>query len=141
MSEGATAVDLPALREGIRASQRALAQFVPENHVLSVDESPNGVLMSCPGQTHRWTGVTTVEYSAGFDIDSLYATMEEGLAESSEFSTKREESRWGGDRLVVEDAAGTRYTIRHVPQASKVQIAASSWCFTVQPGQTNGGQF
>jgi hypothetical protein len=141
MSEGATAVDLPALREGIRASQRALAQFVPGNDVLSVDESPNGVLMSCAGGTHRWTGVTTVEYSAGFDIDSLYATMEESLADSSEFSTKREKSRWGGDRLVIEDAAGTRYTIRLVPHASKVQIAASSWCFTVQPGQTNGGQF
>ncbi|NRD27754.1 hypothetical protein [Frigoribacterium sp. VKM Ac-2836] len=141
MSEAATAVDLPALREDVRASQRMLAQFVPENDVLSVDESPNGVLMSCAGGTHRWTGVTTVEYAADFDVDSLYTTMEDALADSSLFTTMREESRWGGDRLVVEDAAGTRYTIRLVPQASKVQIAASSWCFTVQPGQTSGGQF
>ena len=141
MPEGATSVHLSALREDIRASQGALAQFVPEKAVLSVEESPNGVLMSCRGETHRWIGVTTVEYGGGFNVGSLYATMEEGLADSSVFTTQREASRWGGDRLVVEDAAGTRYTIRLLPQASKVQIAASSWCFTVEPGQTHGGQF
>jgi hypothetical protein len=141
MSEGATTVDLPALREGIRASQQSLAQFIPPSETLSVDESPKGVLLSCPGGMHRWTGVTTVEYVTGFDVDSLYGSMEEALADSSDFTTEREDSRRGGNRLVIRDEAGTRYTIRLVPQASKVQIAASSWCFKLEPGQTDHGRF
>lgn len=141
MPEETSVADLPALRQDIRASQQTLAQFIPESDVLSVEQSPTGVLMSCPGDKHRWTGVTTVEYAAGFDVGSLYTNMEEGLTGSSVFTTKREESRWGRERLVVEDAAGTRYTIRLLPQASKVQIAASSWCFDVQPGQANDGGF
>lgn len=134
-------VDLSALRDDIRRVQQDFVDMIPEAEVVSYKAAGNGVLLSCAGGEFRWTGVMTVEHSSGFDAESFVADVEQQLATSADFTTVREVSREGLDYLVVTDTAGTDYTFRVWSGLSKLQIAASSWCFPVEPGQTQNGQF
>jgi len=68
--------------------------------------------------------------------------LEAALAEEGTFSAKRQFSPDGeSERLIIMSEEGTRYSVKVWTGRSKVQVSSSSWCFTLQPGQTNGGLF
>jgi hypothetical protein len=135
-------VDLPALRRDIMAVQRRFASMGPEDQIVGILEPPDGVLMSCSDGRFQWTGSTTVEYSTVPDEQGYFEGLEAELADDEAFSTKRQLSPDGeSERLIVMSEDGTRYSVRVWTGRSKVQVSSSSWCFTLQPGQTEGGQF
>ncbi|NRD27752.1 hypothetical protein [Frigoribacterium sp. VKM Ac-2836] len=135
-------VDLPALRRDIMAVQRRFASMGPEDQIVSILEPPDGVLMSCSGGQFQWTGSTSVEYSTVPDEQGYFERLEEELVDDVGFTTKRQFSPDGeSERLIVTSEDGTRYSVKVWTGISKVQVTSSSWCFTVQPGQTNGGEF
>lgn len=135
-------VDLPALKSEIQAVELRLASMAQEGEIVGVLAPPNGVLMSCSGGKHQWTGSTTVEYSIVPDQEAYFDQLEAEFADSTAFSTKRELSPDGEDeRLIVTSSDGTRYSVTVWTGRSKVQVSSSSWCFTLQPGQAEGGLF
>ncbi|WP_157485669.1 MULTISPECIES: hypothetical protein [unclassified Frigoribacterium] len=142
MEEGSDRVDLGQLRQDIRVVQRRLVSMGSELVEGSVEESSNGVLMSCSGGRHQWTGSTTAEYSTMPSQEEYYRLVEAELEGSDELTTSRQFSPDGEDEwLIVRGEDGTRYSITLWAGISKVQVSASSWCFMVQPGQTERGRF
>jgi hypothetical protein len=135
-------VDLPALRRDIMAVQRRFASMGPEDQIVGILEPPDGVLMSCSDGQFQWTGSTTVEYSTVPDEQGYFEGLEAELAGDETFSTKRQLSPDGeSERLIVMSEDGTRYSVKVWTGRSKVQVSSSSWCFTLQPGQAEGGLF
>jgi hypothetical protein len=142
MEEGSDRVDLGLLRRDIRDVQRRLVSIGSDAVEGSIEESPNGVLMSCASGQFQWTGSTTAEYSPVPSQEDYYRLVEAELEESSELTTSRQFSPDGEDEwLIVRGEDGTRYSISVWADISKVQVSASSWCFMVQPGQTDHGRF
>lgn len=142
VDEATERVDLPALRRDIMAVQRRFASMGPEDQIVGILEPPDGVLMSCSDGQFQWTGSTTVEYSTVPDEQGYFEGLEAELADDEAFSTKRQLSPDGeSERLIVMSEDGTRYSVRVWTGRSKVQVSSSSWCFTVQPGQTERGEF
>lgn len=142
MQEESGRVDLAQLRQDIRLIQRSLVSLGSSFVEGSIEESSNGVLMSCSGGQHQWTGSTTGEYTTVPGQEEYYRLVEAELEGSNELTTSRQFSPDGQDEwLIVRGEDGTRYSITVWTDISKVQVSASSWCFTVQPGQTNGGRF
>jgi hypothetical protein len=142
MEEGSDRVDLGQLRQDIRVVQRRLVSVGADVVEGSVEESANGVLMSCAGGQFQWTGSTTASYSPVPAQEDYYRLVEAELEGSSELTTSRQFSPDGEDEwLIVRGEDGTRYSISVWAGISKVQVSASSWCFTVQPGQTKLGRF
>ena len=135
-------VDPPALRRDIMTVQRRFASMGPEDQIVGILEPQDGVLMSCSDGQFQWTGSTTVEYSSVPDEQGYFETLEAALAEEGTFSAKRQFSPDGeSERLIIMSEEGTRYSVKVWTGRSKVQVSSSSWCFTLQPGQTNGGLF
>jgi hypothetical protein len=142
VDEATDRVDLPALRRDVMAVQRRFASMGPEDQIVGILEPPDGVLMSCSDGQFQWTGSTTVEYSTVPDEQGYFEALEAELADDQEFSTNRQLSPDGeSERLIVMSEDGTRYSVKVWTGISKVQVTSSSWCFTLQPGQTEGGQF
>ncbi|WP_148076727.1 hypothetical protein [Frigoribacterium sp. PhB24] len=142
MDEETNRVDLPALRRDIMAVQRRFASMGPADQIIGILEPPNGVLMSCSDGQFQWTGSTTVEYSTVPDEQGYFEVLEAELAEDEAFSTKRQFSPDGeSERLIIMSEDGTRYSVKVWTGRSKVQVSSSSWCFTLQPGQADGGEF
>jgi hypothetical protein len=142
VDQGTDRVDLPALRRDIMAVQRRFASMGPEDQIVGILESQDGALMSCADGQFQWTGSTTVEYSTVPDEQVYFEALEAALADDGTFSTKRQISSDGeSGRLIVMGEDGTRYSVRVWTGRSKVQVSSSSWCFTVQPGQTDHDRF
>lgn len=142
MEEGSDRVDLGQLRQDIRVVQRRLVSMGSDVVDGSIEESSNGVLMSCAGGQYQWTGSTTADYSPVPSQEDYYRLVEAELEGSGELTASRQFSPDGEDEwLIVRGEDGTRYSISVWAGISKVQVSASSWCFTVQPGQTEGGEF
>ncbi|NRD27753.1 hypothetical protein [Frigoribacterium sp. VKM Ac-2836] len=140
--EGSDRIDLGQLRQDIRVVQRRLVSMGPDVVEGSIEESSNGVLMSCSGGRHQWTGSTTAEYSTIPAQENYYRLVESELEGSDELTASRQFSPDGQDEwLIVHGPDGTRYSITVWTDISKVQVSASSWCFTVRPGQTERGRF
>jgi len=140
--EGSERVDLQRLREDIRAVQRRLVALGSGLAEESIKESPNGVLMSCSGGQHQWTGSTTAEYAGPLNQEDYYALVDAEFGGSGRFTLTRQLSPDGADEwLIVRGDDGTRYSITVWTEDSMVQVSSSSWCFTLQPGQTDGGEF
>ena len=135
-------VDLPALRRDIMVTQRELASMGDAESIVGILEPADGVLMSCSGGRHQWTGSTTIEYTAAPEREAYFSLVESKLAHSADLRTKRVFTPDGRDEwLVVWSEDGTRYSITVWAEDSMVQVQSSSWCFTVQPGQTRRGRF
>lgn len=135
-------VDLPALRRDIMAVQRQLASMGDAESIVGILEPADGVLMSCSGGRHQWTGSTTIEYAEAPEQEAYFSLVESELADSADFRTERVFTPDGRDEwLVVWSKDETRYSITVYTGLSKVQVSSSSWCFTVQPGQTERGRF
>lgn len=135
-------VDLPALRRDIMMVQRELASMGDAEDIVGVLEPADGVLLSCSGGRHQWAGSTTIEYAEAPGQEAYFTSVESALAESADFRTERQPTPDGRDEwLIVRSKDGTRYAITVYAGRSKVQVTSSSWCFTVQPGQTDHGRF
>ncbi|MFJ2356624.1 hypothetical protein [Frigoribacterium sp. NPDC087798] len=142
MDEETDRVDLPALRRDIMDVQRRFASMGPEDQIVGILEPPDGVLMSCSDGRFQWTGSTTVEYSTVPEEQGYFEGLEAELADDEAFSTNRQSSPDGeSERLIVMSEDGTRYSVRVWTGRSKVQVSSSSWCFMLQPGQAEDGQF
>lgn len=142
VDEDSQRVDLSALKRDIMAVQRRFASMGPNDEIVGILEPPNGVLMSCSGDRHQWTGSSTVEYATVPDEQEYFERLEAELADDDAFSTKRQFSPDGeSERLIVTSEDGTRYSVKVWTGRSKVQVSSSSWCFTIQPGQTERGRF
>ncbi|KPG76460.1 hypothetical protein AEQ27_15695 [Frigoribacterium sp. RIT-PI-h] len=135
-------VDLSALKRDIMVTQRELASMGDADGIVGILEPADGVLMSCSGGRHQWTGSTTIEYAEAPEQEAYFSLVESQLADSTDFRTERVFTPDGRDEwLVVWSEDGTRYSITVYTKMAKVQVSSSSWCFTLQPGQTEGGLF
>ena len=135
-------VDLSALKRDVMVTQRELASMGDADSIVGILEPADGVLMSCSEGRHQWTGSTTIEYAEAPEQEAYFSLVEHRLADSADFRTERLVTPDGRDEwLIVWTKDGTRYSITVYTGRSKVQVSSSSWCFTLQPGQTEGGQF
>jgi hypothetical protein len=135
-------VDLAALKRDIMVTQRELASMGHAESIVGILEPADGVLMSCSGGRHQWTGSTTIEYAQAPEQEAYFSLVESELADSADLRTARVFTPDGRDEwFVVWSEDGTRYSISVYTGRSKVQVSSSSWCFTLQPGQTEGGLF
>jgi hypothetical protein len=135
-------VDLSALKRDIKVVQRELASMGGVESIVGILEPADGVLMSCSRGQHQWTGSTTIEYAEASEQEAYFSLVESQLADSTDFRTERVFTPDGRDEwLVVWSEDGTRYSITVYTKMAKVQVSSSSWCFTLQPGQAEGGLF
>jgi hypothetical protein len=135
-------VDLATLKRDIMVRQRELASMGGAESIVGILEPADGVLMSCSGGRHQWTGSTTIEYAQAPEQEAYFSLVESELADSADLRTERVFTPDGRDEwLVVWSEDGTRYSITVYTGLSKVQVSSSSWCFTLQPGQAEGGLF
>jgi hypothetical protein len=142
IDEQSDRVDLPALKRDIMVTQRELASMGDAESIVGMLEPATGVLMSCSGGRHQWTGSTTIEYAEAPEQEAYFSLVESQLADSADFRTERVFTPDGRDEwLVVWSKDGTRYSITVYTGLSKVQVSSSSWCFTLQPGQAEDGLF
>lgn len=142
INEQTDRVDLAALKRDIMVTQRDLASMGGAESIVGILEPADGVLMSCSEGRHQWTGSTTIEYAEAPEQEAYFSLVESELADAADFRTERVFTPDGRDEwLVVWSTDGTRYSITVYTGRSKVQVSSSSWCFTLQPGQAEGGQF
>lgn len=118
-----------------------IANLIPTELVVSIDQKAKGVLLSCDETRHSWTGATTVTLSSGADIESIVKDIEAHYREAgTEISVDRSVS--GNYRIqLLLPSQGENYIIAKDIEDDHLRIASGSACFTLPEDVYPGGEF
>lgn len=118
-----------------------IADLVPTDVVVGVDQQESGRLFSCDAAGHRWKGVTTVTVQPGADIDEVVREIEHAFNQDARFETSSRTDGGGGYELHLtspESAEG--YLVGELGEDT-IQIDGGSACFVLPEGVYPGGKF
>lgn len=118
-----------------------IADLIPEDLVVSIDQRPTGMMLSCDKTRHHWAGATTVTLVPGTDIESLVKDIEAHYrADDIEISVDL--SVTGNYRIqILPPPEGENYIVVADGEPDRLRIASGSACFTLPEGIYPGGDF
>ncbi|WP_449277689.1 hypothetical protein [Leucobacter sp. GX24907] len=118
-----------------------IADLIPKDLVVSVDQESMGMMLSCDETRHNWNGATTVTLVGGADIESLVKDIE-GHYSAVDIEVSAKRSVKGNYRIqVLPPTEGENYIVVADLEPDRLRIASGSACFTLPEGIYPGGKF
>jgi len=120
-----------------------IAALIPEKIIVSIDQAPTGVMLSCDATQHNWNGQTTVTVKPKTEIEPVVRDIQTHYESQNE--NFRIRSRYGVTGLyklqLIAPAKGESYLIGEGLEPDQIRIASGSPCFTLPEGVYPGGEF
>lgn len=124
-----------------QATELELADLVPSEQVVSIAQSPKGILLSCDSERHQWTGRTKIALIDGADRNAIALSIIAHFNTADQFSVTEHtlsESKTMF-QLIAKDNE-ENYIVRP-NNAGGLDISSASTCFTLPHGTYPGGEF
>ncbi len=121
--------------------EREIAALIPEDKVVKVDQDETGLLFSCSGTQHNWTGSTIVALSKGTEGESFVKAIEAHYQDSRyDIKTRLDIAGEYEVQLRSPDSAES-YLISGGWDPNAIRISSGSACFTLPEGVSSRGEF
>lgn len=137
-SQGEGEMNLDLTVDQAKAETQALeisvADALPPGEVLSTEQKPDGVLLSCSETTYQWTGRTTFQLDGSrsehdvLDAVATGFTSQEGFRSTVDDNGERE-------RILVSGPEGLAFVAR-VSDADELHVASASRCFLLRDDES-----
>ncbi|WP_187976584.1 hypothetical protein [Mycetocola sp. JXN-3] len=118
-----------------------IADLVPEDKVLRIEQQTSGVVTACTATQHNWTGSTTVTLIPGTPIEPITRALEDHYPES----------KWSADGYIdmagdymvqlTSRPRGESYLFGQGVYPDTIRIDSSSTCFTLPEDKLPGDEF
>ena len=123
-----------------QAMELEIAELIPEDKVVKVEQKATGILFECGEAQHLWKGSTAVTLSAGTDPEPIVQAIEAHY-QDSRFTIKTSTSVTGNYRIQLRSPDTSENYIIVKDGPGEVRIASGSACFTLPEGVYPGGDF
>jgi hypothetical protein len=123
-----------------QAMELEIADLIPEEKVVKIEQKATGILFECGEDQHRWKGSTVVTLSVGTDPEPLVKAIEAHY-QDSRFNIKTSISVTGNYRIQLRSPDTSENYIIVKDGPGEVRIASGSACFTLPEGVYPGGDF
>lgn len=118
-----------------------LAELLPKSHVVSVTQSPTGILLSCGRDLHQWTGYTFVELHKRTDVEGAVKVIESRVSKN-QFDVWSGRSELGSYTIQLSSIrTGAVFVIMRGVEPEVIRIRAASKCFSLPDGELPVGRF
>lgn len=124
-----------------QAMELEIASLIPAEMLVSVDQKPTGVLLSCDETQHQWAGGSTVYLVPDSDVEKLVKDMEARLAEDDRFDSRNWLGPSGGYNVQLMSVKSAEGYIFSEGEPGTVDINSFSECFTLPEDVYPGGKF
>ncbi len=124
-----------------QAMELEIASLLPAEMVVSVDQKPTGVLLSCDETQHQWAGGSTVYLAPGTDVENLVKDMEAQMAEDDRFDSRNWLGPTGVYNVQLMSVTSAEGYIFSEGEPGTVDINSFSECFTLPEDVYPGGKF
>lgn len=123
-----------------QALERSIADAFEPVGVVTVDQEPDGVLLSCGEERYQWTG--GVELTLGQDLSAQEAasTIASAFDDREGFSAEVEDLQSGGPTAVVSGPDGLAF-VGGVDPESRVSVVSASGCFLLSGDESPFGTY
>ncbi|WP_157006023.1 hypothetical protein [Agromyces laixinhei] len=131
-----------AAKKEAQATALEIANLIPSDQVASIDQNPEGVLLSCDKTRHQWTGLTTVTMTEIGSEADLVASLADQYRSSDKFTIDEFSDMSGGAnfQLIAKDHEAN-YIVGPGVNEGELEISAASSCFTLPEDIYPGGKF
>jgi hypothetical protein len=118
------------------AIERSVVDSFPAAEVVSVDQAPTGVLLSCFDDTYQWTGRVTVRMDGASDRTAVLDVIAGAFDDRKGYDSAIDEQT-GDPRLLVTGPEGAAYVGRFDEASHVVTLASASRCFALREGENS----
>lgn len=134
-------VTLDEAKAEAQAMELEIATLIPPESVLSVDQKPKGVLLSCDGDQHSWNGSTTVTLVPGTNPEVIVKDLESRMANDDRFESTNWIGPTGKFRVQLVSTKTAANYIFGEGEGTTIVIDSGSPCFTLPEDVYPGGTF
>jgi hypothetical protein len=118
------------------AIERSVVDSFPAAEVVSVDQAPTGVLLSCSDETYQWTGRVTVQMDGASDRTAVLDVIAGAFDDRKGYDSAID-GQTGDPRLLVTGPEGAAYVGRFDEASHVVTLASASRCFVLREGENS----
>jgi hypothetical protein len=122
------------------AIERSVVDSFPAAEVVSVDQAPTGVLLSCSDDTYQWTGRVTVQMDGASDRAAVLDVIADAFDDREGYDSTIDEQT-GDPRLLVTGPDGAAYVGRFDEASHLVTLASASRCVALREGERSSDTF
>ncbi|WP_411734132.1 hypothetical protein [Paeniglutamicibacter sp.] len=123
-----------------QAMELEIANLIPEDNVVKIEQKATGILFECGEAQHRWKGSAAVTLSAGTDPEPIVRAIEAHF-QDSRFNLKTGPDIVGDYRVQLRSPDTSENYIIVKDGPGEVRIASGSPCFALPEGVYPGGDF
>lgn len=124
------------------AMELELAGMVPAENVTSVEQSPEGVLLSCDDNLgYQWTGITNVHIQGTIDNAALVDAIVDEYSNRDSFTAKTWEIAEDVRSAHVVGRHGAGYFVHENAEGTAIEVSSFSPCFVLPEGVSPRGRF
>lgn len=124
-----------------QATALEIAQLVPERQVASVEQNPQGVLLSCDADRHQWTGLVTVTLTEDARVPDVVAYLADHFRASDEYTLEEYSNGSKAKFQLTSPGREENYIVGPGINEGQLEVSAASVCFTLPEDVYPGGEF
>lgn len=133
---GQDGLDVDDAKTETMAIERSVVDSFPAAEVVSVDQAPTGVLLSCSDDTYQWTGRVTVQMDGASERAAVLDVIAGAFDDREGYDSAIDEQT-GDPRLLVTGPGGAAYVGRFDEASHLVTLASASRCFALREGENS----
>jgi hypothetical protein len=118
-----------------QALESGVAESLPDGEVVSSEQKPDGVLLSCSETAYQWTGRTTFQLEGGRDRRDVLEDVGAGFRDDDGFSAELREGSTT-PLMVVSGPEGLSF-VADVDDDGVLTVASASRCFLLRDDETS----
>lgn len=124
-----------------QAVELEITAVVPPEFVGSVEQRPDGVLLSCDGgKGHQWTGQTQILLDGDPDVSDLVTLIGDSFAAKTEYEVDHTPMSDGAPSAHITGAHASGWLVSPWDDGSGIEVLSFSPCFLLpddmSPGDT-----
>lgn len=118
-----------------QALEISVADALPAGEVLSTEQKPDGVLLSCSETTYQWTGRTTFQLDGTRDRGDVLRDVGADFSDTNGFSAELREGSTT-PLMVVSGPDGLSF-VADVDDSAVLTVSSASRCFELREDETS----
>lgn len=119
--------------------ENGVADALPDGEVVSSEQKPDGVLLSCSDSTYQWTGRTALQLDGSRDRREVLYDVGSAFSEEDGFSAALREGSTT-PLMVVSGPDGLSF-VADVDDADLLTVVSASRCFSLREGESSSGTY
>ncbi|SDB91349.1 hypothetical protein [Microbacterium enclense] len=142
---GANNVDedlsLPDAKARTQAVERQIADALPGDLVVSIDQNETGSFLSCTSDGgEQWAGGLTARVQAGASAEQLLEPVSKEFEAEKDMSSQRWQ-RDGDDIVEIVGLHQSSWIVRYAPDREEVHVSSFSPCIRLPEGVWRGDTY